>query len=236
MRTVSLPRIWTPSPISPRAGKSACTRSSKAYTPEAILLFYVNHLRWELLGADRCVPPRLTERRMSWFAACIDDCLNHDSIRKEPAAKIPRGYRCAVEVLSLYADPIWPEPAGNALVSAPGCGVFMQPALVLGHYTHRVSWNFQELPSRQLRKVPDMNHCDFHYSHLLPKKPGILPLEETMTKKCRRCAAEFVTRSRIRKRCDACQTVVSAEKQKKANERLKARRAARRMCLLKAAS
>ena len=73
-----------------------------------------------------------------------------------------------------------------------------------------------------------MNHCDFHYSHLLPKKPGILPLEETMTKQCRRCGAEFITRSRIRKRCDACQTVVSAEKQKKANERLKARRAARR--------
>jgi hypothetical protein len=83
-------------------------------------------------------------------------------------------------------------------------------------------------------EVSDMNHCDFHYSHLLPKKPGILPLEETMTKQCRRCGAEFVTRSRIRKRCDACQSVVSAEKQKKANERLKARRAARRMCLLKA--
>ena len=43
-----------------------------------------------------------------------------------------------------------------------------------------------------------------------------------MTKKCRRCGAEFITRSRIRKRCDTCQTVVSAEKQKKANERLKA--------------
>jgi|SRR5579872_380324 len=83
-------------------------------------------------------------------------------------------------------------------------------------------------------EVSDVNHCDFHYSHLLPKKPGILPLEETMTKQCRRCGAEFVTRSRIRKRCDACQSVVSAEKQKKANERLKARRAARRMCLLKA--
>ncbi|HXA50843.1 MAG TPA: hypothetical protein VNV86_11085 [Candidatus Acidoferrum sp.] len=77
-----------------------------------------------------------------------------------------------------------------------------------------------------------MNHCDFHYSHLLPKKPGILPLEETMSKKCRRCGAEFVTRSRIRKRCDSCQTVVSAEKQKKANERLKARRAARRLCVV----
>jgi len=34
-----------------------------------------------------------------------------------------------------------------------------------------------------------MNHCDFHYSHLLPKKPGILPLEETMKKQCRRCGA-----------------------------------------------
>jgi hypothetical protein len=55
-----------------------------------------------------------------------------------------------------------------------------------------------------------------------------------MTKKCRRCGAEFITRSRIRKRCDGCQAVVSAEKQKKANERLKARRAARRLCLLKA--
>ena len=113
---------------------------------------------------------------------------------------------------------------------------FYAPDIVFGLLHPPRFVEFSGLPSRQLRKVPDMNHCDFHYSHLLPKKPGILPLEETMTKKCRRCTAEFVTRSRIRKRCDACQSVVSAEKQKKANERLKARRAARRMCLLKAAS
>lgn len=81
-----------------------------------------------------------------------------------------------------------------------------------------------------------MSPCDSCCSHLLPKKAGILPLEETMTKQCRRCGAEFVTRSRIRKRCDACQTILYAEKQKKANERLKARRAACCMCLLKAAS
>ena len=98
------------------------------------------------------------------------------------------------------------------------------------HHTH--SNCVEPETFRRSREVPDMNHCDFHYSHLLPKKPGILPLEETMTKQCRRCNAEFVTRSRIRKRCDACQAVVSAEKQKKANERLKARRAARRLCLL----
>jgi hypothetical protein len=80
-----------------------------------------------------------------------------------------------------------------------------------------------------------MSPCDSYYSHLLAKKAGILPLEETMTKQCRRCGAEFVTRSRIRKR-DACQTIVYAEKQKKANERLKARRAACCRCLLEAAS
>ena len=52
-----------------------------------------------------------------------------------------------MEVLSLYADPIWPEPTGNALVSAQGCGVSMQPAMVLGHYTHRVSWNLRNCQS-----------------------------------------------------------------------------------------
>jgi hypothetical protein len=92
-------------------------------------------------------------------------------------------------------------------------------------------WNLDRLAALT-REVLNVNQCDFHYSHLLPKKPGILPLEETMTKQCRRCGAAFITRSRIRKRCDTCQTVVSAEKQKKANERLKARRAARRLCLI----
>lgn len=68
---------------------------------------------------------------------------------------------------------------------------------------------------------------DFHYGHLLPRKPGILPLDgPEQTKQCRRCGAEFVTRSRIRKRCDACQEVVSAKRQKEANERLQARRKA----------
>jgi len=77
-----------------------------------------------------------------------------------------------------------------------------------------------------------MSQCDFHYSHLLPHKPGILPLDETIVKQCRRCGATFTTKSRIRKRCDACQEIVSVEKQKKANARLKARRAARRQALL----
>ena len=128
------------------------------------------------------------------------------------------------QVPFFHADPHENSAAGkNAAANTRGedrVPGFTHPAALMGLYTH------------SLRKARDVNHCDFHYSHLLPKKPGILPLEETMTKKCRRCAAEFVTRSRIRKRCDACQTVVSAEKQKKANERLKARRAARRMCLV----
>jgi hypothetical protein len=77
-----------------------------------------------------------------------------------------------------------------------------------------------------------MSQCDFHYSHLLPHKPGILPLDETLTRQCRRCGAVFITKSRTRKRCDSCQELVATEKQKKANERLKARRAAKRRWLL----
>lgn len=76
-----------------------------------------------------------------------------------------------------------------------------------------------------------MSHCEFHYSYLLPQKPGILPFDETITKSCRRCGAIFTTKSRIRKRCDACQEVVAYEKQQKANARLKARRAAKRAML-----
>ncbi|HWB98291.1 MAG TPA: hypothetical protein VG672_16375 [Bryobacteraceae bacterium] len=79
-----------------------------------------------------------------------------------------------------------------------------------------------------------MSQCDFHYSHLLPHKPGILPLDETLSRQCRRCGAVFTTKSRTRKRCDVCQALVATEKQKKANERLKARRAAKRQWLLSA--
>ena len=77
---------------------------------------------------------------------------------------------------------------------------------------------------------PRVYRPDFRYDHLVAnEKPGICPKEETLTKQCRRCEAEFVTHSRIRKRCDACSAIVKAEKQKKANERLKARRAAKRL-------
>ena len=71
-----------------------------------------------------------------------------------------------------------------------------------------------------------MSDCYFHYSHLLPRKPGILPLDAEVTKQCRRCGILFTTKSRIRKRCEACQTVADQEHQAKANARLKARRAA----------
>jgi len=73
-----------------------------------------------------------------------------------------------------------------------------------------------------------MRSADFHYSHLMPRKPGVMPLDTERTKSCRRCGAEFVTRSAAKKRCDACQAIVDVNTQKKANERLRARRAAER--------
>jgi uncharacterized protein (DUF983 family) len=79
-----------------------------------------------------------------------------------------------------------------------------------------------------------VSDCYFHYSHLLPRKPGILPLDAEVTKQCRRCGILFTTKSRIRKRCEACQTVADQEHQAKANARLKARRAAKRALLMRA--
>jgi hypothetical protein len=49
-----------------------------------------------------------------------------------------------MEVLSLYADPIFPELAGNVKAPGQGCWVFMHPVVLLGHNTHRVlSRNFR---------------------------------------------------------------------------------------------
>ena len=49
-----------------------------------------------------------------------------------------------MEVLSLYADPIWPFSAGRALASGQGVSGFYAPATFLGQNTHRVLWNFQD--------------------------------------------------------------------------------------------
>lgn len=65
----------------------------------------------------------------------------------------------------------------------------------------------------------------FHYSHLLPRKPGVIPLDGEQSRHCTRCGVEFVTRARAKKRCDPCAAIVKQKSQKRANERLKARRA-----------
>jgi len=72
-----------------------------------------------------------------------------------------------------------------------------------------------------------MRPCDFTYSYLLPKKQPIFLCEETLTRSCRRCGAIYTSKSRARKRCDACRVIAACEQQQKANARLKARRAAK---------
>ncbi len=49
-----------------------------------------------------------------------------------------------MEVLSLYADPILPKLSGLVSVPAQSCWVSTHPTSFLGHYTHRVSWNFPD--------------------------------------------------------------------------------------------
>ena len=79
-----------------------------------------------------------------------------------------------------------------------------------------------------------MSKQGINYSHILSNRPSaVLSLvqesQQVMTKECRRCGAEYKTTSRIRKRCDDCQTTVAIQKYKKANERARARKAAEKL-------
>lgn len=67
---------------------------------------------------------------------------------------------------------------------------------------------------------------EWHYN--LPFKPAVAPAEETLKRMCP-CGAAFTTTCRIKKRCDSCQELADARHQKKAIEKLRARRAAERL-------
>ena len=70
---------------------------------------------------------------------------------------------------------------------------------------------------------------EISYAHLLPGKPPVqIPPDQEMVKNCRRCGAVFVTRSRVKKRCDVCQAAANLKNQSRANEKAKAARAKRR--------
>ena len=73
-----------------------------------------------------------------------------------------------------------------------------------------------------------MAKYEFHYSNILPTKPGIRPEVVVETVNCRRCGVEFTREAKTRIRCNPCQAEVNAEQQKRYNERLRARRKARR--------
>jgi hypothetical protein len=61
---------------------------------------------------------------------------------RNPQQEFRKDTAMPMEVLSLYADPIWPSLAGRALATGQGVSGFYAPAIILGHNTHRVSWNF----------------------------------------------------------------------------------------------
>lgn len=51
---------------------------------------------------------------------------------------------------------------------------------------------------------------DFGYNYR--KKPPIFPPSLTITRKCIRCGKDFETKSRTKRRCDPCQTIVLMER------------------------
>ena len=54
--------------------------------------------------------------------------------------KIRQSTVMSVEVLSLYADPICPDLAGQIPAAGGGCWVFMHTTSNSGQNTHRVPW------------------------------------------------------------------------------------------------
>jgi uncharacterized OB-fold protein len=64
-------------------------------------------------------------------------------------------------------------------------------------------------------------------NHYLPhdRKPPVAPNEhDILHKLCLRCGTAFVTQSRIKKRCDACQDRVSQVRKVRANLKLQGKR------------
>jgi hypothetical protein len=70
--------------------------------------------------------------------------------------------------------------------------------------------------------MPKSSYCDIS----LPTRPPVQVVDEETVKSCRRCGAQFVTRTRARKRCAPCQQIVGKARQAKTNERAKAKRKA----------
>ncbi len=76
----------------------------------------------------------------------------------------------------------------------------------------------------------DLRPSDFHYSRLLPHKPGVSLYDSPLRKTCVECGQEFVTRCRVKDRCETCQKRRRLVQQERANARQKARRKAKKAC------
>jgi hypothetical protein len=67
----------------------------------------------------------------------------------------------------------------------------------------------------------------FYYAYRNEMRPSPSPREETLTRKCVDCDAEFTTGSRVQKRCDKCRPLRRARLVKQCNARLQAKRRSR---------
>jgi hypothetical protein len=93
-------------------------------------------------GSDGSVPPRLAECRLSSVHRVLEIVRTMTVSEGNPQHKLRKDTVMPMEVLSLYADPIWPLLAGRVPASGQGVSGFYAPAIILGHNTHRVLWNF----------------------------------------------------------------------------------------------
>ena len=95
-------------------------------------------------GGDGSLPSGLAECSLS-SVHCVQENVRIMTVSaRNPQPIFREDAVMPMEVLSLYADPIWPFSAGRALASGQGVSGFYAPAMSLGQNTHRVLWNFQD--------------------------------------------------------------------------------------------
>jgi hypothetical protein len=76
---------------------------------------------------------------------------------------------------------------------------------------------------------------NFHYSWLLPQKPGVILHWEPRENECSRCGQRYSQTAANAKRCPKCAAAAEARTRERANAKLAAKRAAERSARRKVA-
>ena len=136
----SSPRTWSQTVFHGRLGRAGAGEVSRRISGADSAFLYQSPALGAA-GGDGFVPAGLAEHRLSSVHCVLENVRTMTVSVRNPQLKFRKDTAMPMEVLSLYADPIWPFAGRACRWSGPGVSGFYAPAIVLGHNTHRVMWN-----------------------------------------------------------------------------------------------